>query len=102
MQCKLNHIECLNCEKLKPAAGLLDSSCSAVLGLLCHIFTLPSSCFQAFPEKDIIWMGAYIALKSVYTFQLLDVTSPDVHCCTPIPLERDAGADNKLNSRSPL
>ncbi len=72
------------------------SSCSTVLGLLCRIFLFmmrqmfsmgESSGLQAghfstrilllrshdvvkvFPERDDVWMGAYVVLELGYTFQ---------------------------------
>ncbi len=120
--------------KVSHSCLIQASSCSTLLGLLCHIFLfmmrqmfsmgersglqaghfstrilllrshdvvidavcgLALSCWKCkvFPERDDIWMGAYVVLEVGYTFQhwwrlSRCVSCPcHTHSCNPIPSE---------------
>ncbi len=89
---------------------LLLRSHDVVIDALCG---LALSCWKCkvFPERDDVWMGAYVVLELGYTFQHWWCLSRCVSCpcrthsCNPIPSEMQASelsADNNLGCPCPL
>ncbi len=65
--------------------------------------------FQAFPEIDVIWRGAYVAVKHLYTLFSIYSAFQNMQAahtvCTPIPSEIlafELNADNTLEGLTPL
>ncbi len=89
---------------------LLLRSHDVVIDAVCG---LALSCWkmQGLPERDDVWMGAYVVLELGYTFQHWWCLSRCVSCpchthsCNPIPSEMQASelsADNNLGCPCPL
>ncbi len=66
----------------------------------------PAEIHKAFPEIDVVWRGAYVALKPLYTFHSALQNMQAAHTvCTPVPSEMlafELNTDNTLKGLPPF
>ncbi len=100
----------LDCRLAISVPGSFYAAMMFVIDAVCG---LALSCWKCkvFPERDDVWMGAYVVLELGYTFQHWWCLSRCVSCpchthsCNPIPSEMQASelsADNNLGCPCPL
>ncbi len=71
---------------------LILRSHAVVIAAVC-VLHCPIEIHKAFPEIDVTWRGAYVALQPLYTFQHSECLPKHASCqyhlhlCTPIPSE---------------